>query len=219
MRHQTSILTAIPVLFLTGAILSGDTIAVTLSGDGPVSDGVDYVLPYQLTIGGVEINAVCYDFFDEVQLGETWWANELTLDQAAAAGQYSGVNNALNSYEKVAWLSSQATPTPQSQIDLQHIIWNIFDAGQFSVTTGMADYMRELAVAQSSFSDSSFASYSFIEAPGISGTNGHPQAFVIQLPGGSGETGQGPTPEPDSVVLLVVGLGLIGVPTIQRFRR
>lgn len=217
MRHLKSILIASPVLFLTVASLSANTIAVTLSGDGPVNDGVDYVLPYQLTIGGVEIDAVCYDFFDEIQLGETWQANELTLDQAATAGQYSGVNNALTAYEDVAWLSSQATPTAQSQIDLQHTIWNIFDPGQFSVTTGMGDYMRELAAAQSGFSDSGFASYSFIEAPGNSGTNGHPQAFVIQLAGG--QTGQGSSPEPDSIVLLIVGLGLIGVPTIQHFRR
>ena len=35
-----------------------------------VNNGADYVLPYQLIVNGISINATCYDLFDEVSGGQ-----------------------------------------------------------------------------------------------------------------------------------------------------
>ena len=196
-----------------------DSVTVTLTGAGPVNDGVDYVLPYQLTIDGQgPYDADCYDFFDNVSVGQSWDSNELTLNQAATSGAFSGTSghgvgsNALADYEEVAWLSAQATPTSQSQVDLQHTIWNVFDPGAFAVTTGMQQILDNLAAAQaSSYNGFSFADFLFLEAPtGSPGDGNFPQAFIIDT--GRDTTGDNPVaPEPGSVVLLGIGVALIAI--------
>ena len=70
-------------------LVFADSVTVTLAGVGPVNDGVDYVLPYVLTIDGQgPYDADCYDYFDNVNLGQSWQANELKLNQAAASGAF-----------------------------------------------------------------------------------------------------------------------------------
>jgi hypothetical protein len=210
---------AFVALISAETLVFADSVTVTLAGAGPVNDGVDYVLPYQLTIDGQgPYDADCYDFFDNVNLGQSWQANELTLNQAAISGAFSGTSghgvgsNALADYEEVAWLSAQATPTSQSQVDLQHAIWNVFDPGAFAVTTGMQQILGNLAAAQaSSYNGFSFADFLFLEATtGSSGDGDFPQAFVLETGGNTG--GVNPVaPEPGSVVLLGIGVALIAV--------
>lgn len=204
----------------TETMAYADSVTVTLVGVGPVNDGADYVLPYVLTIDGQgPYDADCYDFFDTVNLGQSWQAVELTLNQAAASGAFSGTSgygvgsNALADYEEIAWLSAQATPTPQSQVDLQHTIWNVFDPGAFAVTTGMQQIVGNLTTAQASgYNGFSFANFLFLEATtGNPGDGTFPQAFVIGDIGGN-TTGSNPAaPEPDSVVLLGIGVALIAL--------
>lgn len=203
----------------TGSIAYADSVTVTLAAVGPVNDGADYVLPYQLTIDGQDpYDADCYDFFDNVNLGQSWQANELTLNQAVTSGAFSGTSghgvgsSAQADYEAIAWLSSQATPTPQSQIDLQHVIWNVFDPGAFAVTTSMAQILGNLAAAQaSSYNGFSFGNFLFLEATtGNPGDGTFPQAFIIDTGGNTNGTSPA-VPEPGSVILLGIGVALIAV--------
>jgi hypothetical protein len=206
-------------LISTGTLVYGNSVTVTLTAAGPVNDGIDYVLPYQLTIDGqVPYDADCYDFFDDVNLGQSWQVNELTLNEAATSGAFSGTSghgvgsNARADYEAIAWLSSQVTPTAQSQINLQHVIWNVFDPGTFAVTTSMQQILGNLATAQASnYNGFSFADFLFLEGTtGTSGDGTFPQAFVIDT--GRDTTGDNPVaPEPGSVVLLGIGVALIAI--------
>lgn len=206
-------------LIYTETLVYADSVTVTLAGAGPVNDGADYVLPYQLTIAGQgPYDADCYDFFDNVNVGQSWQANELTLNQAATFGAFSGTSghgvgsNALADYEEVAWLSAQATPTPQSQVDLQHVMWNVFDPGAFAVTTSMQPILGNLAAAEAlSYNGFSFGNFLFLEATtGNPGDGTFPQAFVIDT--GGNTTGANPVaPEPGSVVLLGIGVALIAI--------
>lgn len=211
MRHYKSAIIAASALLLTGTILSADSISVTLIGAGPANDGTYYVLPYQLSVGGVDFNADCYDAFDEVYLNQTWQANELTLNRAAAYGQFSGEADALTGYEEVAWLSAQPTPTESSRVDLQHAIWNVFDpAADFTVSTTLQQSLT--AAEANGFAGFDFDNYMFLEA--IQGSGSLAQAFVIYAPGyGTGGGGQNPaqTPEPGGTVPILIGLALIGV--------
>ncbi len=208
---------ATSALILTATFLKADSVDVTLTAAGPANDGVDYVLPYELSINGLLTPADCYDFFDEVTVGEQWQANELTLSEAAQFGAFSGAaydngSTALDNYEEVAWLSSQPTSTEQNQIDLQHAIWNIFDPGAFAVTSGMQTYLTGWQSALNTGLDPSwFDDYLFVEATsGAPGDGTFPQTFVIET--GSGQNNSSPTtPEPGSIVLLSIGVALLWI--------
>jgi hypothetical protein len=210
---------AFVALISAETLVFADSVTVTLVGAGPANDTFDYVLPYQLTIDGQgPYDADCYDFFDNVNVGQSWQANELTLDQAAASGAFSGTSghgvgsDALADYEEVAWLSAQAAPTLQSQVDLQHTIWNVFDPGAFAVTTGMQQILGNLTAAQaSSYDGFSFADFLFLEAPtGSPGDGTFPQAFILDT-GGNTSNVNPVAPEPGTVVLLGIGVALIAI--------
>ena len=183
------------------------TVSVTfISAPTGVNDGVDFVMPYQLKVDGVLTGATCYDMFDNVTGGQSWTANALTLNQAAASGQFSGGADPLTGYKEVGFLSQQTTNSPQNQIDLQHDIWNVFSSGTFAVTTGMQQYLDLLATP--AYTNFDFGKVLFLED--VSRT-GRAQAFVVDPPTAS--------PEPGTIVLMGAGALLIGIGTIRRQKR
>jgi hypothetical protein len=190
-----------------GLSAQASTVSITFVGAPTgVNDGVDYVMPYQLDINGILTDATCYDIFDSVVGGQSWTANALTLNQAAATGQFSGGANSLSGYEEVGFLSLQTTNSPQNQVDLQHDIWNVFATGTYSVTTGMQHYLDLLATP-------AYANFDFNRVLFLEDVNrtGRAQAFVIDPPTAS--------PEPGTIVLIGAGALLIGVGTIRRQKR
>ena len=192
---------------MLGLSAHASTVSVTFAGAPTgVNDGADYVLPYQLNINGILTDATCYDIFDNVTGGESWTANALTLNQAAATGQFSGSGDSLSSYKEVGFLSLQTTNSPQDQIDLQHDIWNVFAAGTYTVTTGMQHYLDLLATP--AYANFDFGRVLFLED--VNGT-GRAQAFVIDPPTAS--------PEPGTIMLMGAGALLIGIGRIRRQKR
>lgn len=220
MRHYQSLLVSIPALLFASALLPAENIAVQLTGVGP-SDGQYYVLPYQLSINGVETNAICYDFEDEISMNQTWSANLLTLDGAAAGGQFSylGPTLALADYEQVAWLSSLYFAGPalatEDEIDLQHAIWDVFDPTAFNLPAN-AFLTNVQATEAAGIAGLDFDNYQFLEA--IPENGGQAQSFVLYTGGDNNNTNP-TTPEPGAAVLLFVGLGLIGVSKMREVRK
>jgi hypothetical protein len=202
----------ISALFLSGKALSADSIGVRLLSAGPVSDGTYDVLPYELSVNGMVTDADCYDALDQTAINQTWRANELTLDQAAAYGQFSlGISaaEAMLGYEEVAWLSAQPAITAANQIDLQHTIWNVFDPGAaFEVSAELLASVT--AAAQNNFGAFDFDNYVFLEAVPEEGVN-LAEAFVLYVPGGNNAQNPTETPEPGAAIPVFIGLGLIGV--------
>lgn len=196
-------------MFLTSALLIAGLsaraaqVTVTLVSVG-VTDGVNNVLPYEISIDSVLTAADCYDFFDGVQVGQTWQANKLTLAQASTSGLFSGKPNALAGYELIAALSAEAATTSQAQIDLQHAIWNVFDPLRFAVTTGVAN---DLAAANAAIAGGfDFSTVAFIEA--VKGSN--IQALVVSSNAS----------EPPAIALAAIGLTVLCIPhgLISRLR-
>jgi hypothetical protein len=183
------------------------TVSITFVGAPTgVNDGVDFVLPYQLSINGILTDATCYDIFDSVKVGQSWTANSLTLSQAAATGQFSESAHSLTRYKEVGFLSQQATNSAQNQIDLQHDIWNVFAAGTYTVTSGMQHYLDLLATP--AYDNFDFGKVLFLEDVS---RRERAQAFVIDPPTAS--------PEPGTIVLMGAGALLIGIGRIRRQKR
>jgi hypothetical protein len=216
MRSYKSWLVSIPLLLFTGAVGWADSLTVQVTGVGP-SDGSHYVLPYLLNIGGFDAAGICYDFFDEISINQTWQANLLTLDAAQNGGQFSGVNNALVGYEEVAWLASNwftQSLTAGDQVDLQHAIWDVFDPG--AITLPDDPFLTTLLANESTgINGFDYSRYRFLEAVPANGTLA--QSFVLYVPG----SGQNPsdTPEPGTVTVVAIGLVLIGVSRMKLLAR
>lgn len=178
--------------------MASTVVTVTYDSPNGVNNGVDYVLPYNLTVDGSSLSADCYDFFDTISTGETWQANEYTLAEAASSGIFSGQPNSLNNYELVGVMAATPTTTQQSQIDLQQAMWNVFDPGAFAVTSAMA---ADTATAESEISGFDFSGIRYLE-PVITGHN-EAQAFAF--------VDAAPTPESATGLIMAAGLIRIGI--------
>ena len=196
---------------LTALVLGATPVTVTLVGTSGVSDGSDYVLPYSLSINGdTPILADCYDFLANVTVGETWSANEWTLAEAVAMGQFSGDPNALIDYETVGVLGDFTISTPQQEIDIQHDMWNVFNPGTFAVDTEMN---LDMIAAVGEISTYDFGYTRYIEGVVPSGggirslaATAPVQPFVTTLTG---------TPEPGTWGMFAAGAFLL----IARWKR
>ena len=203
-----ALLLSVGLCLTFGLCAQADTLPITFIGAPTgVNNGVDYVLPYQLSINGVLTSAICYDIFDDVTPGQTWTANVLTVEQAAATGQFSSIPSALQAYKEIGFLSQQITSSPQNQIDLQQDIWNIFAPGTYTVSAGMQTYLNLLTT--SAFTTFNFASVGFLED--VNQSTGRAQAFVIDPPIAG-------TAEPGTLILFAGGCVLLAAGLFKRNR-
>lgn len=204
-RFQALII--VPALLLGAGAARANT--VELVGVSQ-NDGSYYVMPYELSIdGGSAVDAICYDFLDQISLNESWTANEVTLSSLSQDAAY-------NEYEEVAWLGlqwfSDQTMPLQDAIDLQYMIWGVFDANAPAFNND-AFTQSILANEASGIEGLDTADYTFLEA--VPNGDSTAQSFVLYSPMGDG--GQGPeTPEPASVVLVAIGVGLIAVSRLRQ---
>jgi hypothetical protein len=180
-----------------------------------VNDGYYYDLPYEISINGVDELVTCYDVFDDVNFGDQWQANLLTVSQASATGFFATDPGALAGYEEIAWLDAQAYNSTAQQIGLQYAIWNVF--GSYATSTASLAYTAEAnAAAASGYQGFSFDNVRFIEQiGGVVGQSGTEQAFVYweSTPGQAGNSALA-TPEP--VTYFLVLLGLLSLVAVDR---
>ena len=162
-----------------------------------VNDGHYYDLPYEISINGVDELVTCYDVFDDVNFGDKWQANLLSLSQASATGYFSADPGALAGYEEIAWLDAQSYQNTAEQIGLQYAIWNVF--GTYATTADSRAYTAQANLAAASgYQGFNFSDVEFIEQiGGVVGRPGTEQAFVLT------------TPEASTLWLLLVGLTLV----------
>ena len=180
-----------------------------------VNDGHDYVLPYEISINGVDQLVTCYDLFDDVNVGDKWQANQLTLSQASAAGFFATNPGALAGYEEIAWLDAQSYQNAAQQIGLQYAIWSVF--GTPPTTAESLSYEAQAnAAAASGYRGFSFNNVRFIEQiGGVPGQNGTEQAFVYwESP--VGQSGISIQATPEAATALLLSLCLISLAVVRR---
>jgi hypothetical protein len=215
-RSITYLFAAGILLFGAHAHLEASVVQVQfLSAPSGVTDGSDYVLPYAITVNGTTMAAVCYDIFDNVVAGQTWYADELTIAEAANSDFFGDSPDDLSKYQEVGWLSLQTYATTAEQIDLQHLIWNVFSDGPngqpYMVDQSPDGYSAALASAKASGYDGfDFSPVAFLVPVDSIAGNAPGQAFVIDPPSSN-------TPEPGTVGTLGAGLLIVG--TAAKMRR
>jgi hypothetical protein len=201
-RAGSNNLAALALLAITGvSFAKADTIEFLGAPTG-VNDGKYYVTPYEISIDGVDQLVTCYDTFDDVTVGETWDADLLTLQQAAASGFFSSDPDALAGYERIAWLDAQSYQNAAEQIGLQYAIWSVF--GTAPTTAESLTYEADAdAAAGSGYQGFSFSEVRFVEqVDGVPGQQGTAQAFVYWDPPPATSS----APEPGTWALILSAL-------------
>ncbi len=214
------------ILTLGIAVASQASQIATITFDGPttsVNDGAFYVMPYEVTIdtgsGPVTQLVTCYDTLDEVNNGDVWQANLLSLQEASTSGFFSTGSEA--GYKEVAWLSTQSYADTNYQIALQHAIWSIFGSAPNNLSpvqnSYMTDYLNAAAsAAAGGYAGIDFNNFVFIQQAGaVAGATGTKQALVFE---GIPNNPNSATPEPGTWAMIAGGLALV-VGSRRRFSR
>jgi hypothetical protein len=196
-------------LLFTLASLGEATTIQFIGAPTGVNDGSYYVLPYQITIDGSAQDVTCYDFLDDVSVGDTWQANILSLSGAGSSNFFT--NASLASYERVAWLSAQTYSNSAEQVGLQYAIWDVF--GSVGQTADSIVYEQAAdAAAADNYAGVDFSSFRFIQEVGaVAGGTDTKQAFVYQVAGTSllVDSFANPIPEPGTITLFAAGVLLL----------
>jgi len=226
--------TLVAVVSLTPRAVADQTASMDLTGVGTngAYAGV-YIGPYQATINGASTPVICDDFGDESYVPESWTAITTNVSNLPADSNLKwGDNQTL--YDEGAYLATLlANPANSTNATaIQYALWQLMDttaaggeynnevenwlggeltSSQFAsfegsaTTAGSVLYYIAQAEMASNYDSSSWSNvliYSFdqctmaVESP-CSSSN-PPQEFMVVT-----------TPEPSTILMLVLGLGAI----------
>jgi hypothetical protein len=211
------------VFFITPLAHADGTTTMQFTGVNGANNGVYYVSPYAGTMNygtsiAQSVVLFCVDVNNEVSIGQVWNANVTSLATAASSGDFNNtrygnplVNAGLGAnpygssaamlYEEAAWLVTQFGSHPGDYVSLQYALWNLMSptnssagslgfVGSDGITVG-----QWLALAAAGYKDINLADFQIVTNAGPLGYTGQVQEFVVA------------TPEPATILLLLVGIG------------
>jgi hypothetical protein len=202
------------LLVLTPLAHADGTTTTQFTGVNGANDGVYYVSPYSGTINygtssARTVGLFCDDINNDVWVGEIWNANVTSLN----SGNFSntrygngsinpklGPTNPLNLYEEGAWLVSQFGSHQSDYVSLQYALWDLMSPGaeptNYAGTDGI-QVSQWLTWASENYGQINPGNFEIITNVGPLSYKGQVQEFIVQ------------TPEPATVVLLLIGIGAI----------
>ena len=211
------------LFFITPLAHADGTTTMQFTGVNGANNGVYYVSPYTGTTNygtssAQSVALFCDDVNNEVSMGQVWSANVTSLATAASSGNFNNtrygnpsVNSSLGSnpygssaatlYEEAAWLVTQFDSHPGDYVSLQCALWNLMSpanasagslgfVGSDGITVG-----QWLALATAGYKNINLADFQIVTNAGPLGYTGQVQEFVVR------------TPEPATILLLLVGIG------------
>lgn len=176
----------------------------------PSGFGSFYVSPYSgalLTSGNQAVVLNCVDFFHDVSLGETWWANKSVLSTTNLdATRFNNVSW----YLQAAWLTQQYDANPGANanktIAIQAAIWNIFAGASPDKSGGTGVESQSEWAAKAAANYGSVDASKFYVLTAVNKNNpGSQQEFLVFDPRATTTT-----PEPATLTLMGTGLAAFG---------
>jgi len=227
MKKTLGIVAILLGMALGAASAHADTLmTLTGVGTGNSLDGI-YTGPYTGTVGGVaNTPVICDDFADDSYIGESWSATVSTVASLAGNVRWGSETNAQQNYEIAAWLAETlvSTTNATSAEDISYAIWLALDptdvqnylATSDPATLSAAEgwiNTAETAITSQDLTAADFANvlvYTPVPGTAVNCNGGpcpanSPQEFLVV------------TPEPSSIVMLLIGL--IAVLGLARRRR
>jgi hypothetical protein len=203
------------VLFLVPLAKADGPVFMRFGGVNGVNDGQYYVSPYYGTMNGQQVTLFCDDIINDVNFGQTWWANVTNLGAAVNTNNFSqtrygsvGSGQLLTSpaiaYEEAAWLVSQFASNPGDLVNLQYALWDIMNPGTRG--NGNADVQNWLFLASQNYGTVNLGNYEIVTNVGPLSLTGQVQEFIV------------PTPEPGTLALLLCGMLALAVRLLYRGR-
>jgi len=211
------------VFFIAPLAHADGTTTMQFTGVNGANNGVYYVSPYAGTMNygtssAQSVVLFCDDINNEVSMGQVWSANVTSLASADSSGNFNNtrygnplVNTGLGSnpyassaailYEEAAWLVTQFASHPGDYVSLQYALWNLMSptnasSGSLSfMGTDGVSVAQWLAMAAAGYTNVNPANFQIVTNVGPLGYTGQVQEFIIR------------TPEPATILLLLVGIG------------
>ncbi len=208
--------------FLLAALpLMANPIEATFVGVNGVEAFGYYVGPYYGDLGQQSVVFDCVDFANDVYFGQQWAVNLSPIETQAdlADTRYGNLPNALQLYQEAAWLTGQYNLNPASDYgDIQATIWQLFD--QYAPTPSTSYW---LSLAEASYATGNYSNFFLVTNVGPVNPTGQVQEFLTVLnpsmtiypESEAGSTGVTPTPEPE--LMGVLGVGLICLAALVRW--
>lgn len=187
------------------------TVFMTFEGVNGVNDGQYYVSPYYGSMGGQQVVLFCDDIINEVNFGQTWWANVTNLGSndfsntrygTVGAGQL--LTTPAIAYAEAAWLVSQSqfAANEGDLVNWQYALWDIMNPGARGNTN--PDVQNWLLLASEYYGTVDLSHYEVVTNCGPLTLTGQVQEFLIQ------------TPEPGTLALLLCGMLVLAVRPLHR---
>ena len=200
-------------LFLVPLAKADGPVYMQFENVNGVHDNQYYVSPYYGSMNGQQVVLFCDDVINEVNFGETWWANVTNLGSgnfsntrygSVGAGQL-GTTPAI-AYAEAAWLVSQFASHSNDYVNLQYALWDIMNPGSSGYASGVLnpDVQQWLTWAGEYYGTVDLSDYEVVTNCGPLTLTGQVQEFIIQ------------TPEPGTLALLLCGLLALAVRLLNR---
>lgn len=198
------------LVLLVGATAHATSINLTIDNGGSIVDGGVYVGPYNFTTGtGQSLQLICDTFENEVYPPESWTANVTTVGSGAIG--LTGVSTSSVQYQEIGWLAQQMFKNlgnSQTVADIQWAIWDIFDPGVSSSDpygspsdqAGIQTWLNDVQVNKDYVGGNYSNVLVYTPTSGWPSGDGVPQEYI----------GIVPAPEPGTISLMMLGLGLLG---------
>jgi hypothetical protein len=212
------------LLVLTPLAHADGTTTMQFTDVNGANDGYYFVSPYSGVINYGTSNAqtvglFCDDINNDVSFGQVWTANVTNLASGDLSNTrygsstnplYSNPAAALMLYEQGAWLVSQFGSHTSDYVSLQYALWDLMSPGAESTNYAGTDGIKVsqwLTWAAANYGQINPANFEIITNVGPLSYKGQVQEFIVQ------------TPEPATVVLLLMGIGAMFLLVLKRQRQ
>ncbi|MGA2428521.1 MAG: PEP-CTERM sorting domain-containing protein [Candidatus Acidiferrum sp.] len=213
------------LLVLTPLAHADGTTTMLFTGVNGANNGVYYVSPYTGimnygTSNAQTVGLFCDDINNDVYIGEVWTANVTNMASGNLSNtrygsttdgnpNYTNAANALQLYEEAAWLVSQFGSHTSDYVSLQYALWDLMSPGAepTSYSESGVSVSQWLSLAAKDYGQINPANFEIITNVGPLAYRGQVQEFIVE------------TPEPATVVLLLIGIGAMFLLALKRQRQ